>query len=318
MNWAVAVFEIICFVSFAVFVGGFAYLSYQRRRIVPALWIVLGIVAMSWLESPYDNAMYAQFHPDFHRMPDWGPIGMTEGQLPWIAPIGYNFYFLLPALIAVALANALVKRTNWSRTSTLLAVGLGVGMLWDFTIEVLQAQYLHLWTFSRAVPGLAVSNDMGLYPSYTALAMGSFIMGATYLIGNLTADGDSVIDAWAKSRSTSPVGLFLLQAFGYVGFCTALYLSKYIPLAIAKYAGMLTQTGVLIPYPGDIGMQPESAAPQSNGALGAVVVWGLLVGFVVLFVYWAKTMDRKYIQRVEPASPTAMPVPTPVAVRIQD
>lgn len=234
---------------------------------------------------------------------------MTEGGLPVIAVPGYVMYFLLPALIAAVIANALVKRNGWSRVGTLLTTGLVVGMLWDFAIEALQAQYLHLWTFSRAVPGFAISNGMGLFPSYTPLAMGSFIMGATYVIGNVTRDGDSVIDAWAKTRASSPGSALWLQAIGYIGFCTVLYFSKYVPLAIAKYSGMLTQTGVLVPYPGEIGMQPESGAPQTNGALGAVIVWGLLIGFVVLFAWWARSTDRKFIQPsfVEVPSPAPQP-----------
>ena len=309
MYWGVVLFETACYVTFVAMFAGFIYASVRRGRIVPGIWLMLGIVAMSWLESPYDNAMYAQFHPDFHRLPNWGPIGMTEGGLPWIAPVGYNMWFLLPALIAVVVAKAVVKRTGWSLPTTLLAAGLGVGMVWDFTIEALQAQYLHLWTFSRAVPGLAVSNGMGLYPLYCALAMGSFMMGAAYVIGNVTSEGDSVLDAWAKSRAATPSGARWLQAFAYIGFCMVLYFSKYIPLAVAKYAGMMTQTGVLVPYPGEIGMQPESGGPQSNGAIGALIVWSLLIGFVVLFVYWAKAMDRKYI-RPAVDSPLSKPVLT--------
>lgn len=308
MYWGVVLFETLCWVIFVALLGGYGYVSYRRGRIVPGLWLVFGILAMSWLESPYDNAMYAQFHPDFHRLPAVGPIGMTEGGLPVIAVPGYTMYFLLPAMVAAVVANALVRRYGWSRVKSLLTVGLGVGMLWDFAIEALQAQYLHLWAFSRAVPGLAVSNDMGLYPSYTALAMGSFIMGATYIIGNLTADGDSVIDVWAKSHTTTRSGLIGLQAIGYIAFCTALYASKYIPLAITKYAGMMTQTGVLIPYPGEIGMQPESGGPQSNGALGAVIAWGLMIGFVVLFTWWAKKVDRRLI------APTLTPAAAPPVV----
>jgi hypothetical protein len=88
-----------------------------------------------------------------------------------------------------------------------------------------------------------------------------------------------------------------------------LYASKYIPLAITKYAGMMTQTSVLSPYPGEIGMQPESGGPQSNGALGAVIVWGVMVGFVVLFTWWAKKVDRRFI------APTLLPIAAPAEGR---
>jgi hypothetical protein len=256
------------------------------------LWLVLGIFAMSWIEAPFDNAMYAQFHPDFHRLPAIGPIGMTQGQLPVIAPPGYIMYFLLPALIAVGIAKLIIKRFDTNRVNTLMACGLAVGILWDLSIEGLQAQYLHLWTFSRVVPGLAISSGMGLLPAYIPLAMAAFIVFAAVVVGNTTPDGDSVVDVWAKSKTSSPGVRPGLQAIAYIVLCNVVYAATYLPHAITKYAGMLTQTGVLVPYPGKIAMQPESGAPQSNGVLGAIIMWGLLIGCVALTSWWAKRTDR--------------------------
>jgi hypothetical protein len=308
MYWGVAVFEILCWVVFVVMLGTFAYLSYKRGRVLPGMWFVLGIFAMSWIEAPFDNAMYAQFHPDFHRLPAIGPIGMTEGQLPVIAPPGYIMYFLLPALIAIGIAKLVVKRYATLRINTLVASGLVVGIIWDMSIEGLQAQFLHLWTFSRVVPGLAISNGMGLLPAYIPLAMAAFIVGAACVVGNTTPDGDSVIDVWAKSRTTSPGARLALQAVAYIVFCNVLYALTYLPHAITKYVGMLTQTGVLVPYPGRIAMQPESGAPQSNGVLGAVILWGLLIGCVTLTSWWARVTDRRLI------APTLLPA-APVSQR---
>ena len=301
MYWGVVVFEILCWVVFFSMLGTFAYRSYKRGRVLPGLWFVLGIFAMSWIEAPFDNAMYAQFHPDFHRLPAIGPIGMTQGQLPVIAPPGYIMYFLLPALIAVGIAKLIIKRYGTSRVNTLLASGLVVGIIWDMSIEGLQAQFLHLWTFSRVVPGLAISNGMGLLPAYIPLAMAAFMVGAAYVVGNTTPEGDSVIDVWAKSKTTSPGARLGLQAVAYIIFCNVLYALTYLPHAITKYVGMLTQTGVLVPYPGRIAMQPESGAPQSDGALGAVIMWGLLIGCVALTWWWARMTDRRLI------APTLLP-----------
>jgi hypothetical protein len=308
MYWGVVAFEILCWVVFFAMLSTFAYLSYKRRRVLPGMWFVLGIFAMSWIEAPFDNAMYAQFHPDFHRLPAIGPIGMTQGQLPVIAPPGYIMYFLLPALIAIGIAKLVVKRYATSRINTLVASGLVVGIIWDMSIEGLQAQFLHLWTFSRVVPGLAISNGMGLLPAYIPLAMAAFIVGAAYVMGNTTPDGDSVIAVWAKSRTTSPGGRLALQAVTYVVFCNVLYALTYLPHAITKYVGMLTQTGVLVPYPGRIAIQPESGAPQSNGVLGAVIMWGLLIGCVTLTWWWARVTDRRLI------APTLLPA-APVGQR---
>ena len=295
MYWAVAVFETLCWLVFFSMVGTFTYLSYKRGRILPGLWFVLGIFAMSWIEAPFDNAMYAQFHPDFHRLPPIGPIGMTQGQLPVIAPPGYIMYFLLPALIAVGIAKLIIKRFDTNRVNTFVYCGLGVGIIWDLSIEGLQAQYLHLWTFSRVVPGLAISSGMGLLPAYVPLAMAAFIVFAAVVVGNTTPEGDSVVDVWAKSKTRSPGVRLGLQAIAYIVLCNVVYAATYLPHAITKYAGMLTQTGVLVPYPGKIAMQPESGAPQSNGVLGAIIMWGLLIGCVALTSWWAKRSDRSLI-----------------------
>jgi uncharacterized protein DUF5135 len=295
MYWGVVVFETLCWVVFFGMLGTFTYLSVRRGRALPGLWFVLGIFAMSWIEAPFDNAMYAQFHPDFHRLPPIGPIGMTQGHLPVIAPPGYIMYFLLPSLIAVGIAKLVIKRFDTNRVNTLLTSGLVVGVIWDVSIEGLQAQYLHLWTFSRVVPGLAISNGMGLLPSYIPLAMAAFIVGSTYVIGNTTPEGDSVIDVWANLTTTSPGARVGVKAIAYIVFCNVLYGLTYLPHAITKYAGMLTKTGVLVPYPGKIAMQPESGAPQSNGLLGAVIMWGLLVGCVALTWWFARVSDRLLI-----------------------
>jgi len=310
MNWGVVVFEVLSWLVFFGLVIGLGYASYRNGRAVPGLWTVLGILSMSWLEAPIDNAGYAVFHPDFHRLPAWGPLGMTEGGLPVFVPPSYTMYFLLTALSAVAIARVLISRYGLPRVNTLLLTGLGFGALFDLTVESLQAQYLHLWVFARIVPGFGISSGLGQVPSYAPLAMGTFIMGATYVIGNVTATGDSVFDVWAKQHTGTPGARRLAQAVGYMGFCNVLYGLIYLPHAIAKYAGMCTQTGVLEPFPGRIAVQPESGGPQAHGALGAVIVWGMLWGTVALFVWWAKRADRRLIAPSF-ASPLAAAQPVP-------
>jgi hypothetical protein len=56
-------------------------------------------------------------------------------------------------------------------------------------------------------------------------------------------------------------------------------------------------------------MQPESGGPQSNGFLGAIIVWGLLIGGVAVTWWWAKHTDRMFI------APTLAPVVAPVRPR---
>ena len=89
-----------------------------------------------------------------------------------------------------------------------------------------------------------------------------------------------------------PLGL---KAIAYIVLCNVVYAATYLPHAVTKYVGMLTQTGVLVPYPGKIAMQPESGTPQSDGALGAIIMWGFLIGCVALTWWWSKRADRLLI-----------------------
>ena len=111
------------------YVGGFAfvaigaYLTYRRRRLHPLLLVCIAAISISWIEAPYDWAMYAQFAPAIPRMPSWWPLDMTWGGLPASVPIGYVSYFVTPALVAAALGRRLSSRFHWRRPITLLGVG---------------------------------------------------------------------------------------------------------------------------------------------------------------------------------------------------
>ena len=81
-------------VAFAYITGlGFLavgiYLSYRRGRLHPLLLLCISALSFSWIEAPYDWAMYAQFPPALPRMPSWWPLDMTWGGLPSAVPVGY-------------------------------------------------------------------------------------------------------------------------------------------------------------------------------------------------------------------------------------
>ena len=86
--------------QYFAYVGGIAflvigiYLSYRRRRLHPLLLLCISAISFSWIEAPYDWAMYAQFPPALPRMPSWWPLNMTWGGLPSSVPIGYISYFV--------------------------------------------------------------------------------------------------------------------------------------------------------------------------------------------------------------------------------
>ena len=62
------------------------YLSVRRRRLHPLLLLCISAMSFSWIEAPYDWAMYAQFPPAIPRMPSWWPLNVTWGGLPFSFP----------------------------------------------------------------------------------------------------------------------------------------------------------------------------------------------------------------------------------------
>jgi len=82
------------------FVALGVYRSIRRGRVDPLLLVCISAISFSWIEAPYDWAMYAQFPPALPRMPSWWPMNLTWGGLPAPVPPGYISYFVLPAVIA--------------------------------------------------------------------------------------------------------------------------------------------------------------------------------------------------------------------------
>ena len=96
------------------------YLSIRRGRLHPFLLVCISAISISYIEAPYDWAMYAQFPPALPRMPSWWPLNMTWGGLPSSVPLGYIGYFVLPAVIGSAVGKRLSVRFGWRRPITLL------------------------------------------------------------------------------------------------------------------------------------------------------------------------------------------------------
>ena len=70
-------------IAFA-YVGGFTfvalgvYLSVRRRRLHPLLLVCISAAAISWIEAPYDWAMYAQFPAAIPRMSSIGSAAASR------------------------------------------------------------------------------------------------------------------------------------------------------------------------------------------------------------------------------------------------
>src|SRR5256885_12361212 len=93
-----------------VFTVAGIYLSVRQGRLHPLLLLCISAISFSWIEAPYDWAMYAQFPTAIPRMPSWWPLNMTWGGLPLFVPVGYISYFVLPAVTGTALGRWLSAR----------------------------------------------------------------------------------------------------------------------------------------------------------------------------------------------------------------
>ncbi len=223
-----------------VFLGIGIYLSYQRRRLHPVLLLSISAVSFSWIEAPYDWAMYAQFPPELPRMPSWWPLNMTWGGLPSSVPLGYIAYFALPAVIGSYLGTRLSKRFDWRRPIALLTTGLIVGFVWALVFNGGFGARLGVFYYGRVISGLALfEGTKHQYPLYDALAMGIQAMVFSYLIGRTDPQGRTIIDMWADSKTTTKVRSALLSILAFIVAGNVVYASVFLPHLITKKMGLV-------------------------------------------------------------------------------
>jgi hypothetical protein len=230
-------------IAFA-YVGGIGflatglYLTYRRRRVHPLLLVCIAALSICWIEAPYDWATYAQFDPAIPRMPSWWPLNMTWGGLPASVPPGYISYFVLPAVLGVALGRRLSTKLSWRRPTTLLAVGLVVGFLWALFFNGILGARLGIFYYGRVIPGLALwEGSKHQYPLYDALAMGVQMMVFTYLLGRTDREGRTVIEMWADRKTTHRLHASALTVVGFVLVAHTLYGAVFTPHLVAKLQG---------------------------------------------------------------------------------
>jgi hypothetical protein len=226
------------------------YLSYRRRRLHPLLLLCISAISFSWIEAPYDWAMYAQFPPALPRMPSWWPLNMTWGGLPSSVPIGYISYFVLPAIIGAGLGRWLSAKFHWRRPITLLTVGLVVGFLWALLFNAVLGARLGVFYYGRVIPGLAIfEGTKHQYPLYDSLAMGIQMTVFTYLLGRTDSEGRNVIEMWADNRSTTRRQSSVLAIIAVVVIGNILYGAVFAPHLVTKLGGWVTAgpTGQLFP-----------------------------------------------------------------------
>jgi hypothetical protein len=229
------------------YVGGFAflaagiYLSVRKRGLHPLLLVCISAISISWIEAPYDWAVYAQFPEAIPRMPSWWPLNMTWGGLPASVPPGYISYFVLPAVIGAALGRRLSARFGWRRPITLLNCGLVVGFFWALFFNAIVGARLGVFAYGRVIPGLALfEGTKHQYPLYDSLALGLQMMVFAYVLGRTDPDGRTVIDMWAESRATSRVGSAVLSIVAVIALGHVVYGSVFAPHLVTKLRGDVT------------------------------------------------------------------------------
>jgi hypothetical protein len=227
------------------------YLSFRRRRPHPLLLLCISALSFSWIEAPYDWAMYAQFPPALPRMPSWWPLNMTWGGLPSSVPIGYMSYFVLPAIIGAALGRWLSAKFNFRRPTTLLTVGFVVGFSWAFFFNAILGARLGMFAYGYVIPGLALwEGTTHQYPIYDSVAMGVQAMVFTYLLGRTDSEGRNVIDMWADKRSTSRVQSSVMSIIAVVVVGHVVYGAVFAPHLVTKLGGWVTAGPTAQLYPG--------------------------------------------------------------------
>ena len=239
------------YVGGTAFLAAGAYLTWRQRRLHPLLPICLAAAAISWIEAPYDWAVYAQFPTAIPRMPSWWPLDMTWGGLPSSVPIGYISYFVLPAVIGAALGRRASARFGWRRPIALLSVGFAVGFVWAFLFNAMLGARLGVFHYGRVIPGLAIfEGSRHQYPMYDALAMALQMMVFAYLLGRTDAEGRPLVESWAASRTTSHARAAVLTIGVTVLIAHLLYLAVFAPHLATKLMGEVTSGPTAQLFPG--------------------------------------------------------------------
>ena len=233
-----------------LFIAIGVYLSIRRGRLHPFLLVCISAISISYIEAPYDWAMYAQFPPALPRMPSWWPLNMTWGGLPSSVPLGYIGYFVLPAVIGSAVGKRLSARFGWRRPITLLCTGLVVGFTWALVFNAGLGAHMGVFYYAYVIPGLGLfEGTLHQYPIYDAIAMGITVMVFAYLLGRTDSEGRNIVESWSDKVSKTKVQSALLSIVAMVVIGNVVYGAVFAPHLVTKLRGDVTSgpSGQLFP-----------------------------------------------------------------------
>jgi hypothetical protein len=227
------------------------YLSIRRGRLHPLMLVCISAISISYIEAPYDWAMYAQFPPALPRMPSWWPLNMTWGGLPSSVPLGYIGYFGLPALLGSALGKRLSARFGWRRPIALLCTGLVVGFLWALLFNAGIGARLGVFYYAYVIPGLGLfEGTLHQYPIYDAIAMGITVMVFAYLLGRTDSEGRNVVESWSDRISDTKLQSALLSVVAMIVIGNVVYGAVFAPHLVTKLRGDVTSGPNVQLFPG--------------------------------------------------------------------
>ncbi|WP_068272233.1 spirocyclase AveC family protein [Aldersonia kunmingensis] len=245
------------YVGGILFLGFGVYLSIRRRGIHPLLLVSIAAVSISWIEAPYDWAMYAQFPTAIPRMPSWWPLNKTWGGLPSSVPVGYIAYFVLPAVVGSALGRRLSARFQWRRPIALLTVGWMVGFCWALLFNGVLGARIGVFYYGYVLPGLAIfEGTKHQYPIYDAIAMGILVMVFTYLLGRTDEQGRNVIEMFSDRVSTTKMQSGVVSVFAVIIIGNLVYGAVFAPHLATKMGGYVTAGPTEQLFP-DVPNQPK-------------------------------------------------------------
>ena len=231
MILAAQIGTLFAYIGGTVFLLAGLYRTIRRRRLDPLLLVCISAISFSWLEAPYDWAMYAQFHPFMPRMPSWWPFNMTWGGLPAAVPPGDIPYFVLPTLVGdQALGRTLAAKLGWRRPFALLGCGLAIGFGWALTFNAVIGAQLGVFYYGYVIGGLAIfEGTRRQYPLYDSLAMGILVMVFAYILGRTDPEGRTMIEQWSDSKTRSRLAASVLSIVSFVVIGHGVYGAVFAP-----------------------------------------------------------------------------------------
>lgn len=154
--------------------GYFLWRSWKEGRMHPAILVMVTITVVATLMEPLINwGMYLNFDPRVLHLPATMPwMQIAPNVEPMSCFYGYPYYFLLPALAAMAIYKRLSFRSApdaWARRHPLLTlalIGWVTGMIFDFGVELMVLR-AGLYVYSQVWP--AISIDVGKAWQFPAL-----------------------------------------------------------------------------------------------------------------------------------------------------